>query len=146
MYQSIVNKTKSWGVIGFCLGAVVLTGCQRQPPSERPAVTLPTYTQGDLDNGKTQYEKACLKCHKLQAGNNEKGPQLMRIYGAKSALLADYKYTDAMKNSNLVWTAENLDKYIAHPKQTVAGTRMRSDPIADSKVRQDIITYISTLR
>ncbi|MBD3728051.1 MAG: cytochrome C, partial [Moraxella osloensis] len=31
-------------------------------------------------------------------------------------------------------------------KQTIAGTRMRSDPITDAKVRQDIIAYISTLR
>lgn len=146
MYQLILNNTKILGAVGLSLCALAVAGCQRQPPSERPAVTLPIYTQGNVDNGKAEYEKDCLKCHKLQPGNNEKGPQLMRIYGAKSALLADYQYTDAMKNSNMVWNAENLDKYIAHPKQTVVGTRMRSDPIADAKVRQDIIAYISTLR
>lgn len=126
--------------------AMAVVGCQRQPPSERPAVTASVYTQGDATAGKQQYEDNCLKCHKLQAGSNEKGPQLLKVYGAKSALLTDYKYSDALKNSNLTWTADNLDKYIQNPKQTVAGTRMRSDPISDAKVRQDIIAYLSTLR
>lgn len=145
MYQLMLNTTKILGIMGLSICALAMTGCQRQPPSERPAVTLPVYPQGDVDNGKAEYDKACLKCHKLQPGNNEKGPQLMRIYGAKSALLTDYQYTDAMKNSNMVWTAENLDKYIAQPKQTVVGTRMRSEPIADANVRQDIIAYLATL-
>lgn len=146
MYQLMLNTTKMMAMIGLSGCALAMTGCQHQPPSQRPAVTLPSYTQGDVDNGKAEYDKACLKCHKLQAGNNDKGPQLMRIYGAKSALLTDYQYTDAMKNSNIVWTAENLDKYIAQPKQTVVGTRMRSEPIDDANVRHDIIAYISTLR
>lgn len=146
MHQTIIHKSNRLPMLGLGLCIVIATGCQHQPPAQRPAVTLPVYSQGDADNGKKQYEEACLKCHKLQPGNNEKGPQLLRIYGAKSALLTDYQYTDALKNSNMTWTAENLDKYIAHPKQTIAGTRMRSDPIADAKVRQDIITYISTLR
>ena len=126
--------------------SVAMVGCHHQPPSQRPTVTLPVYTQGNADKGKAQYADQCEKCHKLQAGNNEKGPQLSRIYGAKAALLTDYEYTDAMKNSNMTWTAENLDKYIANPKQTVVGTRMRSKPLADAQTRQDIIAYLSTLR
>ena len=29
-----------------------LVGCEKQPPSERPAVSLPVYTQGDSVKGK----------------------------------------------------------------------------------------------
>lgn len=123
-----------------------IVGCEKKPPSQRAAVTLPIYTQGDAEKGKQQYLDNCEKCHHLQVGNNEKGPQLLRIYGSKSAQLTDYSYTDALKNSNLTWTAENLDKYIANPKQTIAGTRMRSEPVADAAVRQNIIAYLSTLR
>ena len=70
----------------------------------------------------------------------------MRIYGAKSALLTDYQYTDALKNSHLTWTVDNLDRYIANPKQTIQGTRMRSEPITDEQKRHDIIAYLATLR
>ncbi|WP_410471558.1 c-type cytochrome [Faucicola mancuniensis] len=123
-----------------------LVGCEKQPPSERPAVSLPVYTQGDSVKGKTYYDQECEQCHKLVAGNNKKGPQLSKIYGAKSALLTDYQYTDALKNSQITWDSTELDRYIANPKQAINGTRMRSDPINDKQMRQDIIAYISTLR
>lgn len=123
-----------------------LAGCEQKPPAQRSAVTLPVYTQGNAETGKQQYEDNCEKCHKRQLGNNEKGPQLLRVYGATAAALSDYQYTDALKNSHLTWTADNLDRYIANPKQTVTGTRMRSEPIADAQMRQNIIAYLSTLR
>lgn len=125
---------------------IALTGCESKPPAQRPAISLPVYSQGDASHGKKLYQQACEKCHRLQLGSNEKGPQLLRIYGSPAANLSDYQYTDALKNSQLTWTADNLDRYIANPKQVVAGTRMRSEPIADAKLRQDIIAYLSTLR
>lgn len=144
--QSYLQKNRIFTALTALLALVMLVGCERQPPAERVAVTLPVYTQGDAQRGKQLYDDNCEKCHKLQAGNNEKGPQLLRIYGAKAGQLSDYQYTDALKNSHLVWTADNLDRYINDPKKTVTGTRMRSKPVADAKDRQDIIAYVSTLR
>ena len=124
----------------------LLTGCKHQPPSQRPAVQMPVYTAGDARHGQQLYEQQCQNCHKLQVGFNEKAPQLLRVYGAKAAVLSDYEYTEALKNSQTVWTADALDNYIANPKQAIPGTRMRSKPIADAQQRQDIIAYLSTLR
>lgn len=144
--QGYQQKNRVLSALMVMLGWGMLTGCERQPPAERVAVTLPVYTQGDAERGKQLYNDDCEKCHKRQAGNNEKGPQLLRIYGAKTAQLSDYQYTDALKNSHLTWTADNLDRYIADPKATVVGTRMRSKPVTDANARQDIIAYLSTLR
>lgn len=133
----------------FCLGGLVLavmTACQQQPPAERPVVTATAYTQGNVTEGQQAFEHECAKCHRLQAGKNEKGPQLMRIYGAKSALLTDYNYSESMKNSQLVWTADTLDKLMANPKQLVPRTKMKTDPLTDPQKRQDIIAYLSTLK
>lgn len=125
-----------------------LTACSQpnKVPSARPPSNLPTYTQGDIDKGKVYYDQECEQCHKLQLGNNEKGPQLLNIYGANAAILTDYQYTDALKNSQIVWSVEALDSYIANPKKAVNGTRMRSEPITDAQQRQDIIAYLSTLK
>lgn len=135
-----------WGLTTLVVSMGVLSGCQPTPPAQRPTVTVPIYTQGDATQGQKQYDKACGNCHKLQAGKNEKAPQLMRVYGAKAALLSDYAYSDALKNANLTWSAQALDSYIADPKQAVAGTKMKSDPITDPQQRQNIIAYLSTLR
>lgn len=96
-----------------------LTACSppKKTPSNRPETNLPVYTQGDVAKGKIYYEQECEQCHKLQIGSNEKGPQLLNIYGSKSALLTDYNYTDALKNSQIIWSSEMLDKYIADPKK-----------------------------
>lgn len=70
----------------------------------------------------------------------------MRVYGAKSALLADYSYSDSLKNSQLIWTADNLDKLMANPKRLVPNTKMKTDPLTDVQKRQNIIAYLSTLK
>lgn len=151
--MGVLKVMRVWQLTRSCvtlasltLAVVTLSACEKKPPAQRPAVTLPVYQQGDVENGKKLYAEQCQKCHKLTPGYNEKGPQLMRVYGAKAASLADYKFTDALSQSQLTWTADNLDHYIANPREMVKGTRMRSDPIADAKARHDIIAYLSTLR
>lgn len=141
MKQNFVGK--KWLLSLFIM--VGLVGCEKQPPSQRPNVTAEVYTGGDAIKGKSLYNRECEKCHKLQLGSNEKGPQLMRIYHAKAGLLSDYRYTEELLNSQLIWNAENLDKYMADPQKTIAGTRMRSDPVINLQDRQDIIAYLSTL-
>ncbi|ELA09626.1 class I cytochrome c [Moraxella macacae 0408225] len=149
MTTTLVVRFNKQTVLAVISGLVMLFGlaaCQKEPPTTRPPVALPVYDQGDAVLGKVAYEKQCKQCHSLQVGSNNKGPQLLRIYGANVGLLNEYQYTDALKNSQIVWTAESLDRYIANPKQAVNGTRMRSEPIADAKMRQDIIAYLSTLK
>lgn len=125
-----------------------LTGCSQptKTPSTRPKSSLPAYSQGDVAKGKTYYEQECEQCHKLQIGYNEKGPHLVNIYGANVAVLTDYQYTDSLKNSQIIWSSEMLDSYIADPQKTVNGTRMRSEPINDEQMRKDIIAYLSSLQ
>lgn len=128
----------------FVLGN--LTGCERTPPDHRAAVTLPVYTAGDAQNGEALYADACENCHSLVAGKNQKGPQLMNIYGAKAAQLNDYKYSEALKKTGWVWDANKIDAFITDAQIALPDTRMHSDPITDENERQDLITYLSTLR
>lgn len=132
-------------IIGLCGW---LTACSQpdKAPSTRPASTLPAYTQGDSTRGKTYYEQECEQCHQRKIGHNRKAPHLLNIYGANAGLLTDYQYTDALKNSQIIWTAEMLDSYIANPKTTIQGTKMLSEPITDVQQRKDIIAYLSTLQ
>lgn len=130
----------------FVLLLVGLTACQPKPPDHRPEVTLPVYAGGDAMAGKVAYQEYCEQCHKLQAGQNKKAPQLMNVYGNQAALLNDYNYSTAMKESGWLWDVDTLDAYIANPDKALPSGRMLSDPIPDAKVRQDIIAYLSTLR
>ena len=125
---------------------LLLSACEEVPPDYRPPVTLPVYTQGDADNGALIYEDACAQCHQLTPGLNKKGPQLMNIYGAPAATLADYEYSDSLMASAWVWDAETLDPYIADTEKAMPSSKMLADPMPDASERADVIAYLSTLR
>ncbi|WP_435949463.1 c-type cytochrome [Psychrobacter sp. DM8] len=129
------------------LALLFLIGCQPAPPADsRAPVTLPLYTQGDAVAGALIYKEACAQCHQLTPGLNKKGPQLMNVYGAKAAMLADYDYSEALRKSDWVWDADTLDPYIADAEKAMPGSKMLADPMPDSKERADVIAYVSTLR
>ena len=141
--MSMINKYQLGGIFAAVL---LLAACERTPPDYRAPVTLPLYTEGDADNGALIYKDACSQCHQLNPGLNKKGPQLMNIYGAQAAELADYTYSEGLQTSGWVWDAKTLDPYIADAEKTMPDSKMLADPMPDAKERADVIAYLSTLR
>ena len=139
--------TKILTVLGLSIVALAsLNGCAPTPPDYRPEVKLPIYSAGDAKRGEIIYEEACAQCHQLTPGLNKKGPQLMNIYGAKSAQLADFDYSDGLKAAGWEWTADKLDPYIEDNEKVITDSKMLADPIPDASERADVIAYLSTLR
>ena len=99
----------------------------------------------DSEAGKAIF-KQCLLCHTDEKGKNKVGPSLFAIVGRKSASLADYNYSDAMKNFNRVWTAQTLDTYLTDPRAMVPGTKMIFPGIKDKSERANLIAYLETLK
>ncbi|MBP6496937.1 MAG: c-type cytochrome [Psychrobacter sp.] len=141
--MSIVKK---YQLVSMLAAALLLSACEKIPPDYRAPVTLPLYTEGDADNGALIYKDACGQCHQLNPGLNKKGPQLMNIYGAPAAKLADYTYSEGLKASGWVWDAQTLDTYIADAEKAMPDSKMLADPMPDAKERSDVIAYLSTLR
>ncbi|GAA0310348.1 c-type cytochrome [Psychrobacter aestuarii] len=133
-----------WGAL--VLGMVLLSGCKSPPPDYRNNVTLPVYAKGDASSGEQIYRDACAQCHTLNPGHNNKGPQLMNVYGAPAAALSDYQYSEALKNTHWVWDAKSLDHYLADATKALPDTKMLADPMPDATERADVIAYLSTLR
>ena len=141
--MSIVKK---YQLVAMLAAALLLSACEKIPPDYRAPVTLPLYTEGDADNGALIYKDACGQCHQLNPGLNKKGPQLMNIYGAPAAKLADYTYSEGLKASGWVWDVQTLDTYIADAEKAMPDSKMLADPMPDAKERADVIAYLSTLR
>lgn len=51
-------------------------------------------------------------------------------------------YTDAMKNSGLVWTREELRTYIKDPSEVVPGTRMKLWWMGNDERMEDLLEYL----
>ncbi len=99
------------------------------------------FAAGDADKGKKVYNK-CKACHALEAGKNKIGPSLHGVIGAKAGMVEGFKYSDAMMNSGITWTDENLSQYLEKPKDFIPGNKMAFVGLKKEDDRADVIAYI----
>ena len=78
----------------------------------------------DLAAGEQSFKK-CLPCHSVGEGaTNKVGPQLNGLEGKKAGTNPDYSYSEANKNSGLVWNDTVFKEYIKNPMGQMPGTKM----------------------
>ncbi|AKS08198.1 c-type cytochrome [Pseudomonas trivialis] len=106
-----------------------------------------TYAAGDAEAGGKLFTKTCGGCHSVGEGaRGGFGPELNGIIGRPAGITADYQYSDAMKNSGVVWTRDKLAAYIEAPKKVVSGTRMIFWGISDPEKIENILAYLETFQ
>ena len=95
-------------------------------------------------DGSAVFDDECADCHSVAKPlKHKKGPSLVGIFGRKAATYDWDKYSDALKKSGLVWTAENLDAYIKNPKAVVSGGgTMKYDGLADPSGRAALVEFL----
>jgi len=98
----------------------------------------------DPDKGKAVFEQ-CAACHSLGEAGEFDGPTLKGVIGRKAGSLEDYRYSAAMKRSNVTWSAETLDRYITDPQAFIPGNRMAFAGITDKAQRDDLIAYLAAV-
>ena len=75
----------------------------------------------DIGKGATVF-KQCAICHKIGAGaTNGIGPELNGLDGRRSGSVPSYSYSDANKNSGIVWNEATFEEYIKDPKAKDSG-------------------------
>jgi len=102
---------------------------------------------GDAEAGGKLFSKTGGGCHSV--GENARGgfgPQLNGIIGRPAGTTTDYQYSDAMKNSGVVWTRDKLAAYIEAPKKVVSGTRMIFWGISDQEKIDNLVDYLATFQ
>ena len=78
----------------------------------------------DVAAGEQSFKK-CFPCHSIGEGaKNKVGPELNGIDGRHSGTAPDYNYSDANKNSGIVWNEETFEAYIKDPRAKIPGTKM----------------------
>jgi cytochrome c len=78
----------------------------------------------DLGAGETSFKK-CVVCHAAgENAANKIGPVLNGLAGRKSGTVAGFNYSDANKNSGIVWDEAQFVDYIRDPRAKIPGTKM----------------------
>jgi cytochrome c len=95
----------------------------------------------DPEKGKALFEQ-CAACHGVGDETDTDGPTLKGVIGRKAGSLEDYRYSAAMKRSEIVWTPATLDAYLTNPQGYIPGNRMAFAGITDAAERADLIAYL----
>lgn len=97
--------------------------------------------------GKNIYMEHCAVCHAWNASIPVKmGPSLVGIVGRPAASQPGFPYSDALKKSGIVWTEDNLKKWLADNAHMVPGTLMPHVSITDPAEQIYLIEYLKTLK
>lgn len=97
----------------------------------------------DARRGEEIFRK-CATCHTVEAGGrNRVGPRLAGLFGRTAGAVGDFRYTDALKHSGIVWDDTTLDAYLKDSEGFVPGTKMYGGLTQDAD-RADLIAYLKT--
>ena len=78
----------------------------------------------DAATGEKVFAK-CKICHQIgENAKNAVGPALNGVVGRPAGTYPDYHYSDANKNSGIIWDEATLKEYLRDPKAKVPGTKM----------------------
>jgi cytochrome c len=96
----------------------------------------------DVEKGATAFKK-CAICHKIGPGaTNLVGPELHGLDGRRSGSVAGFSYSDANKNSGIVWNEETFAEYIKDPRAKIPGTKMIFAGVKNEQEIKDLWAYI----
>ncbi|MGH6645340.1 c-type cytochrome [Aquabacterium sp.] len=98
-------------------------------------------TQIDLAQGQALYESHCMKCHAIST--NHVGPRHQNVVGRRAGSVADFMYSAALKNSNVVWTEEMLDRWLRNPEALIPGQEM-DVRVKSAEERRLLIQYLKS--
>jgi cytochrome c len=87
----------------------------------------------------------CSVCHSVD-GSNGVGPTLRGIVGSKAGEVPGFRFSRAMKGSNITWDDKTLNDFVADPQKAIPGNLMPFSGLADAKQRADVIVYLNTLK
>ncbi len=106
------------------------------------ATTGATFAAGDAAAGAKVFLK-CKACHDVSEGKNKVGPTLKGLFGRTAGTVEGYAYSDANKNSGIVWGEDTLKPYLADPKAVIPGTKMTFAGLKKEDDIENLIAYLA---
>ena len=79
-------------------------------------------------------------------GGNKAGPTLYGLFGRPFGHVAGYRYSDALRNSDLVWNDKTIDALFSEgPQDYVPGSKMPLQRMSNPKDRAELIAFLKRI-
>ena len=99
----------------------------------------------DVEKGSNVF-KQCQPCHAIGPGaQNKIGPELNGLDGRKAGTVANFNYSEANKNSGVVWNEQTFKEYIKDPKAKIPGTKMIFAGVKNEQQARGSVGWFATL-
>ena len=98
----------------------------------------PASAEGNAARGEVLYQ-GCEDCHSID--KNDVGPMHKGVVGRIAGTVPGYSYSPALRDSKIVWTEENLNKWLTSPQEFVPGTKMFFE-VKNPQDRADLIAFL----
>ena len=116
-------------LIALSVGASTISFAQDQTP--------------DPAKGERLFRAQCASCHSFDPKQRRSGPHLLGVIGREAGSVEGFRYTKAMEEADLVWGEENLDAFLANPRDVVPKTNMLTR-VSVARNRANIISFLAT--
>jgi cytochrome c len=96
----------------------------------------------DAQRGREAFEKRCTGCHTLD--KIKVGPPLRGVYGRNAGRDPQFAYSDALKNTSVMWDESTLDRWLTDTESIIPDNDM-AFRLNDPADRANIIAYLRQL-
>ena len=96
----------------------------------------------DSERGREAFEKRCTGCHTLD--KIKVGPPLRGVYGRNAGRDPQFAYSDALKNTSVMWDESTLDRWLTDTESIIPDNDM-AFRLNDPADRANIIAYLRQL-
>jgi len=105
------------------------------------AVAASYAAAADLEQGEEVFEK-CKICHSLGERRGMVGPSLHGVVGRQAGQLPGYDYSRHLRTSGIVWTEDNIDRFLTDPKGFIPGIKMMFPGLKKRSDRNNLIAFL----
>lgn len=101
---------------------------------------------GPLSRGEKLF-RTCSACHTLTPDDGHRaGPTLYGLFGRTAGGHPDYNYSEALRESELIWNEETIDQLFSiGPDHLLPGTKMPLQRMPDRQDRADLIAFLKRM-
>ena len=116
----------------FCL---VIAGLQA-------ALIANAFGAGNPERGSIIFRQ-CAPCHSLYREDRVGGgPTLRGVLGREAGTVPGFDYSDALKQSRIIWTEETITAWITDPVTFIPGSRKLGHTLYEAELIADLIAYL----
>ena len=111
--------------------------------SVHAAPTVEELDKADYLNGKNVFQQRCSACHTLAANSaNLIGPNLWHIFNRGVGDDINFRYSDSMSSSDLIWDKELIYKFLRGPQTLFPDSNMIIPEPVPEELLTDMIAFM----